>query len=372
MEQGSKWYNIRNADTIDSPALIVYPDRVKGNIHIITKMIDDTSRLRPHVKTHKISEVVLLMLEAGINKFKCATIAEAEMLGMCKAPDVLLAYPVIGPKLHRFLAVMKKYPDTIFSCLIDNILSSQKISQIALLNNSIINVFIDLNIGMNRTGIKPGKEAVQLYEDCSRLPGLNLQGFHAYDGHIFEKDMQRRIEMTNASFAPVQILLSTLQKGGYKKLKMVIGGSPTFPIHARNKEAECSPGTFIFWDKGYQDSLPEQTFLPAALVITRVVSLPDETKLCLDLGYKSIASENELSNRIFFLNGPDLKIISHSEEHMVVYAGEGHLWKVGDLLYGLPIHICPTCALYQSACVVEEENFTDTWEIIAGRKKIFC
>lgn len=367
-----QWYEIDDTRLIDTPALVIYPQRVKENIRLLTGMIDDMSRLRPHVKTHKTTEATLLMMEAGIKKFKCATIAEAEMLGMCKAPDVLLAYPPNGPKLERFVSLIKKYTNTLYSCLVDNEQSANKISEVAAARDINIHVYIDLNIGMNRTGIKPGKKAVTLYELCANLKGIKVIGFHAYDGHIRETDIEKRAALCDESFAPVQEMVEELISKGYKEPKVIIGGSPSFPIYARRKDVECSPGTFIFWDKGYTDSLPEQQFLPAALVLTRVVSLPDETKVCLDLGYKAIASENELNRRVHFLNAPKFKIVSHSEEHLVVDAGEDHPWKVGDVIYALPIHICPTCALYESASTVENGQPVGAWEIIARDRQISC
>src|SRR5690349_8833137 len=105
----AEWYEIKNIDEIDSPALVVYPERVKENIRTIKSMIE-VNRLRPHIKTHKTKEVTLLLLEAGITKFKCATIAEAELLGICGAPDVLLAYQPVGPKLNRFITLLSKFP----------------------------------------------------------------------------------------------------------------------------------------------------------------------------------------------------------------------------------------------------------------------
>ena len=80
------WYEIENVGELDSPALVIYPDRVKKNITTAIKMVGNASRLRPHVKTHKSPEVTMMMLGAGITKYKCATIAEAEMLGQCGAP----------------------------------------------------------------------------------------------------------------------------------------------------------------------------------------------------------------------------------------------------------------------------------------------
>ena len=129
-------------------------------------MIDDVNRLRPHVKTHKTKEATLLMMDAGINKFKCATIAEAEMLAMVHAPDVLLAYQPVGPKLQRLISLIKKYPVTKFSCLIDNLPAAMTIAAAAVENQVDIPVFIDLNVGMNRTGIVPGDGAIELYERC--------------------------------------------------------------------------------------------------------------------------------------------------------------------------------------------------------------
>lgn len=365
-----QWYTINNPDELDSPALIIYPDRVKKNIETIVKMIDDPARLRPHVKTHKTKEAALLMMAVGINKFKCATIAEAEMLGMCNAPDVLLAYQPNGPKLGRLVSVIKTYPETQFSCLIDNMESAVEISGQALINELRIPVYIDLNVGMNRTGIKPDGGALRLYEDAALLKGIEILGFHAYDGHIHERDLEIRKKLSEQIFSPVDKLKRELENKGYPPVRIVMGGSPTFPIYVKNPDVECSPGTFVFWDKGYQDLLPEQNFLPAALILSRVISMPDETKICIDLGHKSVAAENDLQKRLYFLNAPDLKIISQSEEHLVLEAGEHHKWKVGDILYALPFHVCPTCALYEYATLIEKGELSGTWKIIARDRKI--
>jgi len=74
------WYLLKNIDELDSPALVVFPDRVKHNIRLAIDMIGDVSRLRPHIKTNKSPDVAQFMIKEGITKFKCATIAEAEML----------------------------------------------------------------------------------------------------------------------------------------------------------------------------------------------------------------------------------------------------------------------------------------------------
>lgn len=366
-----QWYAIDNTEQLDTPALVVYLDRVKANIQHAIDIIADPARLRPHVKTHKTKEVSRLLMDAGVNKFKCATIAEAEMLGMLAAKDVLLAYQPFGPKLSRLITLIRKYPDTRFSCLIDNLETAKSISALADSEQLELPVYIDLNVGMNRTGIQPDHRAIQLFEDAVKLNGIKLLGLHAYDGHIQQATVQEKETLGDEIFLMVESLKQELEKRGYQQLNIIIGGSPGFPVYAKKPGVECSPGTFVFWDKSYLDDLSEQDFLPAALLLSRVVSLPGSTKLCLDLGHKSIAAERVLSQRGYFLNAPDFKVESQSEEHLVLEAGENHPWKIGDLFYVLPYHICPTCALYEAATLIENRKATANWKIIARDRKIF-
>lgn len=307
-------------------------------------------------------------MEAGIRKFKCATIAEAEMLALCHAPDVLLAYQPIGPKAERFVQLIKHYPHTKFSCLIDNYAAAQHLSTLAASSEMSVPVFIDLNVGMNRSGIASAA-AFALYEQCMHLPNLKIVGLHAYDGHLRDEDLAVRTERCHQAFAPVEALAAQLRAVGLDPI-IVAGGSPTFPIHATRHSVECSPGTFIYWDGGYGKTCEEQPFSPAALVLSRVISLPDATKLCVDLGHKSIAAESPLDKRVTFLNAPKLQPISQSEEHLVLEAGANHGYKVGDVLYGLPHHICPTVALYERAITIEDQELTGEWKTIARDRKI--
>src|SRR5882672_1627746 len=262
MNSNSEWYRVKDVDQLDSPALVVYPERVESNIQAAISMTGDAGRLRPHIKTHKSPEVVRLMMEAGIKKFKCATIAEAEILGMNKAEDVLLAYQPTGPKLRRFVDLIKKYPSTHYSCLVDNSASAEEQSAVFSEGGVNVPVFIDLNVGMNRTGISPGKEALDLYNYCSTLPGIRITGLHAYDGHIRDKDLAKRKEECDRAYLEVSKMKEALS--GMSPV-IIAGGSHTFPIHCGRKEVECSPGTFVYWDKGNSDYCPEQPFLPAAV-----------------------------------------------------------------------------------------------------------
>ena len=365
------WYEINGIEKLDSPALVIHTDRVKANIRTAISMVGDINRLRPHIKTNKSPGAVQLMLDAGISKFKCATIAEAEMLAQCNAVDVLLAYQPLGPKLTRFVSLIKKYPHTVFSCLCDNEQAAVEQSRAFAAAGYTVPVYMDLNIGMNRTGIIPGEAAIAVYEKLSTSAGIRIAGLHAYDGHMREPDIRERTIACNKAYDLVLHLKKNLEQKGLPVPVIIAGGSPSFPIHAARTGCECSPGTFIYWDKGYMDLCPEQAFLPAAVLITRVISLPTPTRVCTDLGHKSVAAENEITRRVFFLNADGLVPVSQSEEHLVLEAVNTHL-KPGDILYGLPFHVCPTVALYERVYTAENNELTGEWKNLARDRVITC
>jgi D-serine deaminase-like pyridoxal phosphate-dependent protein len=361
------WFVIDNIDEIDSPALVLYKERIQKNIERAVEMIKDVSLLRPHVKTNKIAEVCEMMMGAGITKFKCATIAEAEMLAMINAKDVLLAYQPVGPKAKRLLRLVQQYPATQFSCIIDNTIIADELSRLFVDEGRTLDVFIDLNSGMKRSGIKPA-DALPLFHHILGSPGLTFRGLHGYDGQISDKDIAERQQKSDSSYKELSVLLEQIEKHLNKKITVVAGGSPTFPTHV-NRHVECSPGTFVFWDYGYKNQLPDEPFDYAALVITRVISIVDETTVTTDLGHKSVAAENPLP-RVYFLNATDATPVRQSEEHLVLQVPDSSKYKPGDVLYGVPVHICPTVALYDTAVVVEKGNAVTNWQVVARNRKI--
>jgi len=161
-----------------------------------------------------------------------------------------------------------------------------------------------------------------------------------------------------------------LVNSGYPVPVVIAGGSPAFPIHANRKNVECSPGTFVYWDKGYTDLCPEQPFLTAAVLVTRIISLPSATRITTDLGHKSVAAENEITRRVYFLNADNVTPVGQSEEHLVLEVPAGHSYKVGDILYGIPYHVCPTIALYERAYTIENGKVSGEWKTIARDRKI--
>lgn len=370
------WFEVRDAAAIPSPGLLVYYERVQENLRRMLAIAGAPERLRPHIKTHKIREVLAMQLALGISKFKCATLAEAEMAARSGVPDLLLAYPPVGPNLAGLAKLRTAFPRTRFSVICDDPGAARELSRTLSGNTArasgpeeALEVLVDLDIGQHRTGLPPGPEAVELYALIASLPGLKPGGLHAYDGHIAHTDPAARAVACDEAFVPVLALQNSLIKAGLPVPRVVAGGTPTFPIHAPRADVECSPGTCVFWDAGYASKLPDLDFLPAAVLLTRVISKPGPNRLCLDLGHKAVASEMP-QPRVRFLNLEDAKPVVHSEEHLVVETARSDEFVVGQCLYGIPWHICPTVALHSHVAVVKNGALSGYWEVAARGRRL--
>ncbi len=358
------WYQIENTDKIVSPTLLVYPGRIEKNIQLMVKMAGTPERLRPHIKTHKTREIIEMQQAYGIQKFKCATIAEAELLGQCGAKDVLLAIQPVGANISRFFRLIAKFPESTFSTIVDNAVIISLISEEATSKEVRVPLFLDLNTGMNRTGIEPGEHAADLCHLIYKDPNLIFKGLHAYDGHIREPDIKDRKKVCDAAFEKVISLKNHLIKKGITVETIVMGGSPTFPIHAQRVGVEVSPGTTLLWDERYSSSFQDMEFLHAAVLLTRIISKPGPDVICLDLGHKSIAPEMNFPRvKIFGLE--DCEQTGQSEEHLVLSCPSDKNVAVGDIFYAIPMHICPTVAKYPKMGTAINGKITGSWNVAA-------
>ena len=225
-----------------------------------------------------------------------------------------------------------------------------------------IRIYIDVNVGMNRTGADPD-ELSKFYQALEKSPNFEFGGLHVYDGHIRTEDLDKRTQICNQGFDRIREFLSQIEED----VDIICGGSVTFPIHAQDTIRTLSPGTTLLWDYRYGSSFPDIPMQNAATVVSRIISKPSTDRICLDLGHKSVASEMS-DRRVNFPQIGEYERVGHSEEHLVLKVAKQDDWNVGDVLYGIPTHICPTVALHKSAIVVEENKIVDNWEVSARHR----
>ncbi|MCE5266228.1 MAG: D-TA family PLP-dependent enzyme [Deltaproteobacteria bacterium] len=348
-----------------------YEKEIAANIRKAMDIAGDPSRLRPHVKTHKTREIVAMKMSLGISKFKCATIAEAEMVAQAGAKDVMLAYPVIGPNIERFVMLIRNYPSTTFEATVDNEAVAEKLADAALARSSRAEVLIDIDPGLHRTGVSIGEAATNLYKKICSLRGLLPGGIHCYDGHNHQSDPAERNRAGTDCYNEVMAFRAQLVEAKLPVPRVVMGGTPTFSVYASFPEVELSPGTCFLQDWSYLTKFPDLAFSPAALLLTRVISVNDNfSTFTLDLGYKAISADPQ-GVRGVILNIDDSEALFQNEEHWVFRKTKGALPGVGDEAYVLPTHICPTTALHFGAHVVGDDRLSHRiWEITARNRKI--
>lgn len=363
------WYAILNESEVPSPALLVYPSRIEENIRRMIRQAGGPERLRPHVKTHKTPQVLALQIAQGITRFKAATIAECEMVAAAGGSDVLLAYPLVGPNIQRFVELVIHFPKVHFSALADSVDMVRKVDRIAAQSGVQIDMLVDLNVGQNRTGIVPGEGAMEVYRAIHKASNLRAAGLHAYDGHLHNADHARLVADAEKAFAPVWQMRDQLRAEGIRVPKVVASGTPTFPLLAKHAEVEVGCGTTVLWDFGQPINSPDLDYLNAAVLLIRVISKPCPGRLCLDLGHKAVASEMP-HPRVKLLGLEDAQFVIHSEEHLVIETARADAYEIGDVIYGIPKHVCPTVALHHDVHVVRDGRAVERWEVVARKRRI--
>ena len=359
-------YHFQYEEKILSPALIYYKDEIVKNIKMSIAEAGGPDRLWPHVKSHKMSEIIKLQVKMGIKRFKCATLAEAAIAAQSGGEHILLAYPLVGPNVDCFLELMKRWPNRTFYAIGDDERQVKELAEKAVEQKLTVNLCVDVNTGMNRTGIRIDR----LQGFCKELAyvrGIKLTGLHCYDGNRHEKNLTERGEKVKETVKGIRLAMRDRLKDA--DLFLIMGGSPSFPCYAKEMKGTnvfYSPGTIFIYDRGYQEQFPDLPYEPGATILSRVVSHPADGYFTIDCGYKAISAEQIQPGEL--IDVPYAKPAFQSEEHWTFRMEGGYEEKrpeIGKIIYVMPWHICPTTALYDEAVVVSKGKIEGTWQVSA-------
>jgi D-serine deaminase-like pyridoxal phosphate-dependent protein len=349
-------YVVNSFDDILTPALLVYPDIIESNIDRTLNLLDgNADRWRVHVKTAKLAFTLKMLIARGIRNFKCATTLELLTACECGAADVLVAYPTVGANARRVREIADQFPDIKISVLAENE------EQILQWRGSRLGIFIDINSGMNRTGIEENRGAdIQTLADTVTKSGLAFRGLHYYDGHHGALSEPDRLTAAHFGYDRLMAIISIVESAGLKVAEVITAGTPTFPAslaYPGFRDASfvhrISPGTIVYCDATTFAQLPAAYgYKPAVLVAARVVSHPRPTIVTCDGGHKAVSADAGVPTCVA-LGHAELTGIGPSEEHLPFTVKEGAPPPpVGEVLYLLPRHICPTVNLFNDALIV--------------------
>jgi len=348
-------YAIRGLEEVLTPALAVYSEFVDNNIAATIRLLDgDASRWRPHVKTAKLGWMMERLVASGVTNFKCAT--TLELLAACRAGarDVLVAYPVQGANAQRVREIARESPRVRVSVLVENPADVQQWA------GSAVGIFLDLNAGMNRTGISLA-ERDQLRRVVAAIgaAGCEFRGLHYYDGHHRQLDLRERTTAAHRGYDELMKLAAELETSGTPPGEVITSGTPTMPcalsypwFRGARFVHRVSPGTVVYGDARSIEQLPDSGYQPAVLVVSRVVSHPAPDIVTADAGHKTVSADAGVPT-CAVLGRPGYNPLSPSEEHLPIRIPPGKdVPAAGEFLYLLPMHVCPTVNNFDEALII--------------------
>jgi D-serine deaminase-like pyridoxal phosphate-dependent protein len=349
-------YRVSAFEDVLTPALVLYPEILASNIQRTLDLLGgDADRWRVHIKTAKLGYTLRILVERGVRHFKCAT--TLELLEACRtgAGDVLFAHPAVGANARRVRELADQFPEVRISVLAENE------EQVRQWRGSRVGIFLDINPGMDRTGIQQshGDKIVELVRMIGGLR-LEFRGLHYYDGQYGSLEERERTTVAHAGYLRLLKVVSEIERHGTSVPEVITSGTPTFPcslafegFRTGTFMHRVSPGTVVYCDATSLAQLPNAYgYQPAVLVLTRVVSWPRAGIVTCDAGHKAVSADAGVPTCVV-VGHSELTPVSPSEEHlpMAVQAGAAGP-KVGDALYLLPRHVCPTVNNFDCALLV--------------------
>jgi D-serine deaminase-like pyridoxal phosphate-dependent protein len=351
-------------DAPATPALILDLPRVERNLREMARRMEGLpAALRPHAKIHKSPILGRMQLEAGAIGLTTATIWEASAMVDAGLSDVLIANQAVGPIKAAELARLAGLARVIVA--VESAVNVDELSEAAARAKSEINVLVEVDVGLHRSGVRSVAEAVELAARVERLPGLRLEGLLGYEGHcMLEPDRAIRIEKAKAANAELLEVVDEFERKGLATGIVAAGGLGTWDITGANPRiTEIHAGSYIFTDAFHRNLVPG--FEVALTVLATVISRSGDMAV-LDCGRKSIGIDRTLPEVVGGVGEIRFEHGEHfiHEEHTALRLEEGSTLAVGDRVELMPGYAPTTVNFYDIYHVVSDGRVVDIWPVL--------
>ena len=349
-----QWFG-KPVELLPTPVIIADTEAVKTNLALLSAYFQGKPcKLRPHFKSHKC--VTLARQQVACENtvgITCAKLSEAEQLVAGGIKDVLIANQVVGADKAKRIAFLNQQATV--RVAVD---SRQGIEELSIASQElgvIIGVLVEVDIGMNRGGVLPGKPAVDLAEFVSKKSDLCFDGLQSYEGHIVTlEDYEERKRRVTEAMEPLLETKRILKQKGYSVI-LSSGGTGTYDITGNIEgidELQC--GSYALMDSAYKKIRPE--FQYARFILTTVISKRWNT-VTLDVGLKGMGAEY---GKPEVIGHPNADVLYVAEEHTVIQNLDVN---IGDKIRLIPPHGCTTNNLYSHMWISQNNTIRDVWPI---------
>ncbi len=324
---------------LPTPCLLLDLDALDHNISVMQEYVVKAGKnLRPHIKAHKCPMIAHLQLTAGACGVTCAKLGEAIVMAEAGIKEILLANQVIGEQKIRVLAGLNRYAN-VMPCIdaIDNV---TEINAIAKELGVTIPVFLEVNVGLERCGVRTVEEGVALAKHISTLSNLSLKGIQAYEGRPFGCDTVEQKQAFVDKWIGFAIKVNkAIEAEGIKVQELSSACTGTAYFTAKLPEiTEVQPGSYTLMESIYD---PHHIGLPfkQAIHVQAAVCSVHPGRIVLNAGEKAVTVDQGTP---VLYDDPDAKLVFH-EEHCLIDTTDklSHI-KTGDTLKIIPSHCCTT------------------------------
>ena len=354
-------------EMIDTPSLLIDLDRAMENIQMMQRRADRLGvRLRPHIKTHRMTYFAQKQVEAGAAGIACAKIGEAEVMAGAGIRDIFIANEIVGEgKYERIRQLHKKIHIRIG---VDNIFQVDQIEKVFAEEDNPLEVLIEYEVGENRSGVITERQLDDLVTYILSKRHLCLKGIFSHEGHTYKAaDQEDCVRKAEEAYRRTLQAAERMRRLGAQIDTVSIGATPSVMNGAFLEGiTELRLGTYVFFDLGQAGAIGDFSHC-AATVLTTVISKPTPERIVLDAGAKALVSQNRDSGicataGFGCVKGHEqVRIAGLFDEHGLIYDPEfSRKIQVGDKIEIIPSHICPTVNLYDEAVLVSNGSVVRT------------
>ncbi len=360
-------------DRMATPALVIDLPAFEANLAAMAEHCNVHGlKLRPHAKTHKCAEIARRQIAAGALGVCCAKLGEAEALGAEGIDGILLTSPIVLPfAIERLMVLNANISDLMVA--VDNLDNATALAEAAEAAGKPLQVLMDLDVGLHRTGIAPGDGAHALARQIEESPHLHFKGLQAYAGHLMHiEDFVERREKSLGVMTMLSDMRDRLEADGITCEILSGGGTGTFDIDVEaNVLTELQGGSYVFMDKQYNDvngsdggSLAN-AFQTSLFVDMSVVSNNTPKLATTDAGFKSFSTDAEPP--LLSAGAPEdaTYFFFGDEQGGILLASANEKLALGTRLTAVTPHCDPTVNLYDAYHVVDGDKLVDIWPIEA-------
>jgi D-serine deaminase-like pyridoxal phosphate-dependent protein len=351
-------------EDLDTPALLLDLDPFEANVNEAAALCRQQGvGWRPHAKCHKSPDIARRLIEAGAIGLTCAKLGEAEIFAAAGISDLLVANFLAGRRKIERLVELRRKADPII-CL-DHVEQAEPISQAMRASGQRVRAILEIDIGLARAGVAPGRPAVELAKRVVELPGIELVGVMGYEGHLLTiEDQGEKAARVCAALSQLVETAQRLAAAGIACPIVSCGGTGSLPFAVGQPGiTEVQAGGVIFMDAFYRHQCHIQGFHYALTVLTTVVSRPAPDRAIIDAGRKTMNMEIGMP---LVIGREDVVIDRLSAEHGSLKLGPTALdLKIGDRLEFIPGYGDLTTVLHNQFFVVQGGRLVDIWPLTA-------